>query len=109
MSGYTAAMHDARHERQAMAAQLGATIEERDALREMLAAIWLYVDWRYVTRQLTTEQKNLWADAVDAGGDPADDGVKADRWWESLPCGHTRAEAERSIQHELCGGVPDVV
>lgn len=106
MSGYTAAMHDARRERQQTAAQLGETIAERDALRGILAAVWLYVDWRYVTRQLTTEQKNLWADAVDTGGEP---GPKADRWWEQLPCGHTRAEAERSIRHELCGEVSDVV
>lgn len=83
MSGYTAAMHDARREREAVAAQLAETITERDSLRDMLGAIWLYVDWRYVTRQLTTEQKTLWADAVDAFGDEADSGAKADRWWLS--------------------------
>lgn len=47
--------------------------------REMLGAIWLYVDWRYVSKQLTTEQKELWADAVDAFGEPQDG--KAERWW----------------------------
>lgn len=74
---------------------------------DLLGAIWLYVDWRYVTRQLTTEQKTLWADAVDVFGDEADHGAKADRWWELLPCGHTRAEAERSIRHELCAVHPE--
>lgn len=75
--------------------------------QDLLGAIWLYVDWRYVTKQLTTEQKNLWADAVDVFGDEADHGAKADRWWEQLPCGHTRAEAERSIRHELCAVHPE--
>ena len=54
---------------------------EVTAQRELLGVLWLYVDWRYVTRQLTTEQKNLWADAVDAFGDPDDAGPKAERWW----------------------------
>lgn len=75
--------------------------------QDVLGAIWLYVDWRYVTKQLTTEQKTLWADAVDAFGEEADSGGKADRWWERLPCGHTRAEAERSIRHELCAVHPE--
>jgi hypothetical protein len=45
--------------------------------QDLLGCIWLYVNWRYVTTQLTTEQKELWADAVDSF-----DGVRtADRWW----------------------------
>ena len=60
---------------------------ERDAMRELLGSIWLYVTWRYVTKQLTTEQKELWADAVDAkatqrqikeGEEPR---PVAERWW----------------------------
>jgi hypothetical protein len=47
--------------------------------RELLASIWLYVDWRYLTRQMTTPQKELWADAVDTS--EPDPGPKADRWW----------------------------
>jgi len=56
-------------------------------MRELLGSIWLYVDWRYVTKQLTTEQKELWADAVDADvmASQAADGYEpapvADRWW----------------------------
>jgi hypothetical protein len=51
------------------------------ALEELLGAIWLYVNWHYVTKQLTTEQKELWANAVDKYGDPEDRGPKAERWW----------------------------
>lgn len=51
---------------------------QRDDARDTLATIWLYVSWPYVTRKLTTEQKELWADAVDAFGEP---GPKAVRWW----------------------------
>lgn len=53
--------------------------DDRAALRELLGSIWLYVDWRYVTKQLTTEQKEMWADAVDAFGEP--ETGKAERWW----------------------------
>lgn len=49
--------------------------------RDMLGEIWLYVKWRYVTGKLTTEQRELWADAVDEFGDPQDRGPKAERWW----------------------------
>lgn len=55
---------------------------EIDARNELLGAIWLYVKWHYVTKQLTTEQKTIWADAVDSFGDPEDRGPKAERWWE---------------------------
>jgi hypothetical protein len=47
--------------------------------QDLLRSIWLYVNWRYVTTQLTTEQKELWADAVDAIGE--DDDLRVDRWW----------------------------
>ena len=54
--------------------------------QELLASIYLYVNWQYVTRQLTTEQKDLWADAVDAnrafwGSSDGEDYGKAPRWW----------------------------
>jgi hypothetical protein len=57
------------------------------AMRDLLGSIWLYVNWRYVTKQLTTEQKELWADVVDADvmATRAADGEVprgvADRWW----------------------------
>lgn len=53
---------------------------ETAAYRDLLADIWLYVDCRYVTRQLTTEQKELWADAVEVASDPEAQ-VTVDRWW----------------------------
>lgn len=54
---------------------------------DLLGSIWLYIGWRYVTKQLTTEQKNLFADAVEADlrrGDGFEDGeveAAVDRWW----------------------------
>lgn len=57
---------------------LQAGVERRN---EILGELWLYVNWRYITGQLTTEQKELWADAIDALGDPEDQGPKAERWW----------------------------
>lgn len=59
-------------------------LAERKELLDTLGAIWLYVNWRYVSKQLTTEQKELWADAVDQFGEPEEG--KAERWWrESSP------------------------
>jgi hypothetical protein len=61
----------------------GAT--EIDAYKDMLGQLWLYVDWRYVTKQLETEHKERWAQAVEAWsralnpGDP--DPIHVDRWW----------------------------
>lgn len=43
-------------------AELESEVEQYD---ELLAAIALYIDWRYVTRQLTRDQKELFADAVE--------------------------------------------
>jgi hypothetical protein len=56
---------------------------------DLLASIGLYINWRYVTRQLTTEQKELFADAIDADGlrTAAQEGpawgepTTAERWW----------------------------
>lgn len=63
----------------------------REAFEDLLASIWLYIDWRYVTRQLTTEQKNLFADSIDRAHDrmDAEEGrdlerdprIGVDRWW----------------------------
>jgi hypothetical protein len=57
------------------------------AYEDLLASIWLYVNWRYVTKQLTTPQKEMFADAVDASharmnaDDPDLGAGPADRWW----------------------------
>jgi hypothetical protein len=55
-----------------------------DEHEELLSSIWLYVKWRYVTKQLTTEQKNLWADVVEkiSERNHPGDGTKVDRWWQ---------------------------
>lgn len=54
---------------------------------DLLGSIWLYIKWRYVTQQLTTIQKELFADAVDAHSrrlneDNYEDWKPvAERWW----------------------------
>ena len=63
-------------------AETKAATQREARYQELLADIWLYIDWRWVTKQLTTDQKELFADAVDAdlnrSGDPD---PKSDRWW----------------------------
>jgi hypothetical protein len=54
--------------------------QQRDKARDVLGAIWLYVPWRSITRHLTTEQRELWADAVEDSGDPGST-IAVDRWW----------------------------
>lgn len=51
--------------------------------KELLAYIELHIDWRYVTKKCTTEQKNLWADACDEVDEKLHpgDGRKVTRWW----------------------------
>ena len=54
---------------------------ERPQLMELLSAIWLYIDWHHVTKNLTTAQRTAFADAVD---ERSEGGVgTADRWWLS--------------------------
>jgi hypothetical protein len=63
---------------------------EARQLRELLHDVWLYIDWRYVTKQLTTEQKGMFADAVD---EHTDGGYHAaDRWWPAVAEGGEDAE-----------------
>jgi len=65
----------------------GYAIPALKAYEELLASIWLYIDWRFVTKQLTTPQKELLADAIDAAharrdaeeGEP--DIYLVERWW----------------------------
>jgi hypothetical protein len=50
--------------------------------RKLLHTIWLYVNWSYVTRQLTTEQKDLWADSIEQDSWDSDNKpTEVDRWW----------------------------
>jgi hypothetical protein len=52
---------------------------------DLLGDIHLYVNWRFVTRQLTTPQKEMWADAVEAWSARLNAGTgettTVDRWW----------------------------
>jgi hypothetical protein len=52
---------------------------------DLLASIWLYIKWHYVTRQLTTPQKDLFANSVDRSHERNHDGLgpisEAERWW----------------------------
>lgn len=55
------------------------------AFEDLLGVIELHIDWRHVAKQLTTGQKNLFTDSVDAwcariAGDDEPSG--ADRWWD---------------------------
>lgn len=63
----------------AMARKIREQDQQLALAMDTLGAIWLYVKWRYVTGKLTTEQRELWAAAVDAFGEPQDG--KAERWW----------------------------
>lgn len=57
----------------------------------LLAAIWLYIPWHQVTGHLTTKQRDLFADAVDAcharasADDPALAARPVERWWRDSP------------------------
>jgi hypothetical protein len=61
---------------------------QREAFEDLLGCLSLYVSWRFITKQLTTEQKELFADAHDAwqarlhADDPYfGELIPADRWW----------------------------
>jgi hypothetical protein len=88
-------------DREALADDAIAAHEENERLQDLLGSIWLYVGWRSATRSLTTDQRELWADAVDAKSmrGQAEDGEEphpvAERWWRDdfveaarLSCGN---------------------
>lgn len=66
-----------------------ATVEELaadvQALEDLLGDLWLYVNWRWITTQLTTPQKERFADAVEASSARlnagTDETTHVDRWW----------------------------
>lgn len=72
-----------------------ARADERRKFEDLLGAVWLYIGWRYVTKPLTTEQKNLFADAVDAYWSRSDafegeESTPVDRWWvDDMPARQT--------------------
>ena len=55
-----------------------------EAFEDLLSDLYLYINWKYVTRPLTTEQKNLLADSIDNAyiREENDDGDRVERWWE---------------------------
>ena len=78
---------DAGRARCLLDAYLTPDTRERRDYDDLLGAVWLYIKWHYVTRQLTTAQKELFADAVDRSSERMHDGIgepsKAERWWRS--------------------------
>lgn len=68
--------------------QVASAAEEAlQAYEDLLGSIWLYIKWQYVTKQLTTVQKEMFADAVDASSrrlNEDDEGWTpvAERWWQ---------------------------
>lgn len=53
------------------------------ALRGLVSSVYLYVNDYYVTKQLTTEQKELWADTIDEHSRRAcpEEFHPYERWW----------------------------
>lgn len=54
-------------------------VEEVERLRDLVATLWLYIG-RYAEKQLTTEQKELLYDVVEAAPGHEDD-EPMERWW----------------------------
>jgi hypothetical protein len=59
------------------------TAELEQRYQDLLAYIYLHVNWRYVSGKCTTEQRELWADACDTASGRAHPGhgMKVPRWW----------------------------
>ena len=74
-------------DREALADDAIAAHEEVEQLQDLLGSISLYVDWRFITKQLTTPQKEMWAAAVEQWSrslqapDSEEPHLVADRWW----------------------------
>jgi len=59
-------------------------VEHVDLLESILGNTWLYINWHFITKHLTTEQREAFADAVDAWSEamnPEEPNPVADRWW----------------------------
>lgn len=53
---------------------------ERERFQGLLSYIWLHVNDRFVMGKLTTEQREMWADAIEACSDP-NEPIVYERWW----------------------------
>ena len=71
--------HNVRSENAKINAILDRTAFDRQ--RDLLGTLWLYTNWRYVTKNLTTEQRELWADAIDEWHASQGEENKIERWW----------------------------
>lgn len=74
---------DPQLEKQRVNAELRKLREQKQEYEDLLDSIFLYISWYWVTKQLTTRQKELFADAVDASSrrlEP-EDPLVTDRWW----------------------------
>lgn len=60
--------------------------EQRTAAEDLLGSIYLYVHWYDVSKRLTTEQREAWADAIEANSARINAGaderpMTVPRWW----------------------------
>lgn len=55
--------------------------ETIESYQDLLASIQLYINWKYVTKQLTSKQKELFAKSIEASVKRAGDDPFVDRWW----------------------------
>lgn len=73
---------------------------------DLLGNIYLYVNWRFITKQLTTEQRTFWADAVEAWSARlnagTDETTHIDRWWLCPTCGLDIRNGLDDGPHEHC-------
>ena len=56
-------------------------IDDICLLEDVLADIWLYVDWRYVTKQMSTENRERWLKIVMERSDLRE---KSWAWWRKV-------------------------
>jgi hypothetical protein len=83
-------VYDRRTTREREAAVRAATVE----LHDLLHCLWLYLRWRFVTTRLTTEQKILFADAIDESSRRNGEDPIAERWWDWPSCEICRCPVE---------------
>jgi len=99
----------AQHALASMRRELRTATKDLRAHQDILAALWLYVDWRWLTKQLPTEDKERLATAleqrhreVDAEQPEEEPFGPADRWWLCPTCGISIRAKETDGPHERC-------
>jgi hypothetical protein len=62
--------------------------DQAQEFQDLLREITPHMNWRFVTAQLTPEQREVWAEVIEAGADEHAP-VEADRWWlDNTPAEH---------------------